>query len=58
MKRGDRRWRIVRHFRTDEGWDEEEIAGLDARLTVLGIEIPLARIYRNVDFADEASGHR
>ena len=43
--------RAVRHFRVGEGWGAEEVVGLDARLTVLGVEIPLARIYRGVELS-------
>ena len=51
--------RIVRHFRTNDAWDEEEIVGLGARLSMLGVSIPLARLYRKVELGmDEASADR
>lgn len=42
------RIRAVRWFRKGAGWDREEIIGLDAKIPVLGIEIPMMRIYKNV----------
>ncbi len=45
--------RLTLSTRTDDGWDIQEVVGLDVdlALSLLGVRVPMAEIYEDVDFA-------